>query len=151
MSNGHEDALILWDKDPAWNIEGRSAVTSHHQNPRCYLRKYFIISELMDCYLGQISQELQQLVQTTGERLMQLLDGLHRGSLFDMIHQPYKLRWHGELTVSLSLSLGKPGLHKWKLYKQHLVYFWWSCLKFHQAEDWYYLRTFPVTNAYNTI
>lgn len=39
-------------------------------------RKYFIISELMDC------------------------------SLFDMIHQPYKLRWHGELTVSLSLSLG---------------------------------------------
>lgn len=39
-------------------------------------RKHFIISELMDC------------------------------SLFDMIHQPYKLRWHGELTVSLSLSLG---------------------------------------------
>ncbi|CAL1160712.1 unnamed protein product [Cladocopium goreaui] len=39
-------------------------------------RKCFIISELMDC------------------------------SLFDMIHQPYKLRWHGELTVSLSLSLG---------------------------------------------
>lgn len=69
----------------------------------------------MDCYLGQISQELQQVVKTTGERLMQLLDGLHLGSLFDMIHQPYKLRWHGELTVSLSLSLGKPGLHKWKL------------------------------------
>eukprot|EP00435_Cladocopium_sp_Y103_P032521 s3490_g8.t1 len=44
-------------------------------------RKYFIISELMDC------------------------------SLFDMIHQPYKLRWHGELTVALSLSLGSLGLH----------------------------------------
>eukprot|EP00930_Biecheleria_cincta_P034348 TRINITY_DN23751_c0_g1_i1.p1 TRINITY_DN23751_c0_g1~~TRINITY_DN23751_c0_g1_i1.p1 ORF type:complete len:1257 (-),score=207.81 TRINITY_DN23751_c0_g1_i1:177-3947(-) len=38
-------------------------------------RKHYIISELMDC------------------------------SLFDIIHQPYKLRWHGELTVSLSLNL----------------------------------------------
>jgi len=37
--------------------------------------KHYIISELMDC------------------------------SLFDIIHQPYKLRWHGELTVSLSLNL----------------------------------------------
>ncbi|CAE7356973.1 unnamed protein product [Symbiodinium necroappetens] len=39
-------------------------------------KRHYIISELMDC------------------------------SLFDMIHQPYKLRWHGELTVALSLSLG---------------------------------------------
>ena len=56
-----------------------------------------------------------------------------RGSLFDMIHQhlvsrnslglsiaccnhdasrPYKLRWHGELTVALSLSLGSLQLHR---------------------------------------
>eukprot|EP00931_Biecheleriopsis_adriatica_P041537 TRINITY_DN23733_c0_g1_i1.p1 TRINITY_DN23733_c0_g1~~TRINITY_DN23733_c0_g1_i1.p1 ORF type:complete len:1180 (+),score=248.85 TRINITY_DN23733_c0_g1_i1:95-3634(+) len=38
-------------------------------------RKHLIISELMDC------------------------------SLFDIIHQPYKLRWHGELTISIALSL----------------------------------------------
>jgi len=40
-------------------------------------RKHYIISELMDC------------------------------SLFDLIHQPYKLRWHGELTVSLVVNLSK--------------------------------------------
>lgn len=40
-------------------------------------RKYYILSELMDC------------------------------SLFDLIHQPYKLRWHGELSISLVVSLSK--------------------------------------------
>lgn len=28
-----------------------------------------------------------------------------------VLSRPYKLRWHGELTVSLSLSLGSLGLH----------------------------------------
>jgi len=40
-------------------------------------RKSYIISELMDC------------------------------SLFDLIHQPYKLRWHGEMTVPLIVGLAK--------------------------------------------
>jgi len=40
-------------------------------------RKHYIISELMDC------------------------------SLFDLIHQPHKLRWHGELTVSLVASVSE--------------------------------------------
>jgi len=40
-------------------------------------RKYYILSELMDC------------------------------SLFDLIHQPFKLRWHGELTVSLVASVSE--------------------------------------------
>jgi len=40
-------------------------------------RKHYIISELMDC------------------------------SLFDLIHQPYKLRWHGELTVMLVVGLSQ--------------------------------------------
>jgi serine/threonine protein kinase len=40
-------------------------------------RKHYILSELMDC------------------------------SLFDLIHQPYKLRWHGELSVSLVVALSK--------------------------------------------
>jgi len=40
-------------------------------------RKHFIVSQLMDC------------------------------SLFDLIHQPYKLRWHGELTVPLVINLSK--------------------------------------------
>lgn len=38
-------------------------------------RKCYILSELMDC------------------------------SLFDLIHQPYKLRWHGELTVALAVDI----------------------------------------------
>lgn len=40
-------------------------------------RKHYIVSELMDC------------------------------SLFDLIHQPYKLRWHGQLTVTLVTELAK--------------------------------------------
>lgn len=40
-------------------------------------RKCYIVSELMDC------------------------------SLFDLIHQPYKLRWHGELTVALVIDISR--------------------------------------------
>merc|ERR550532_3418083 len=44
-------------------------------------------------------------------------------SLFDVIHQPYKLRWHGELTVSTIIDLSK-GIFDGILYlhSKHLVH-----------------------------
>jgi len=73
--------------------------TLHHPNVCNFIgvsadataRKHYIISELMDC------------------------------SLHDLVHQPYKLRWHGELTVSLvvnlstGISAGIVYLHSMKL------------------------------------
>ena len=52
-------------------------------------------------------QDLSESLQLKGDCFVRVTPKV----IMSLHGRPYKLRWHGELTVSLSLSLGSLGLH----------------------------------------